>query len=59
MMRSAETGGVDLDAASEELSRLAVVERSITLPSLETVLAAAEGCEATQISRRRVCNGSP
>jgi len=32
-----------LDAATEELSRLEVVESSITLPSLETLLAAAEG----------------
>jgi hypothetical protein len=34
---------VDLDAAPEELSQLEVVEPSIMLPSLETVLAAAEG----------------
>jgi hypothetical protein len=34
---------VDLDAATEELRRLQVVEPSIVLPSLETVLAAAEG----------------
>ena len=34
---------VDLDAATEELSRLQVVEPSVMLPPLETVLAAAEG----------------
>lgn len=34
---------VDLDAATEQLSRLQVVEPSITLPPLETVLATAEG----------------
>ena len=34
---------MDLDATSDELSRLEVVEPSITLPSLETELAAAEG----------------
>jgi hypothetical protein len=34
---------VDLDAATEELGRLQVVEPSVTLPPLETVLAAAEG----------------
>jgi hypothetical protein len=40
-MRSAETGDGDLDEASDELSRLEKVELSITLPSLETVRAAA------------------
>src|SRR5215211_7860980 len=34
---------VDLDAATEVLSRLQVAEPSVTLPPLETVLAAAEG----------------
>ena len=34
---------VDLDAATEALSQLQVVEPSIELPPLETVLAAAEG----------------
>ena len=34
---------VDLDAATAELNRLQVVEPTITLPPLETVLAAAEG----------------
>jgi DNA invertase Pin-like site-specific DNA recombinase len=34
---------VDLDAAMQELDRLQVVEPSVTLPPLETVLAAAEG----------------
>ena len=34
---------MDLDAATEALSRLQVVEPSMTLPPLETVLAAAEG----------------
>ena len=33
----------DLDAATEELSRLQTVEPTVTLPPLETVLAAAEG----------------
>ena len=33
----------DLDAATEELSRLQVAEPSVALPPLETVLAAAEG----------------
>jgi hypothetical protein len=33
----------DLDAATEELNRLEVVEPSVALPSLEIVLAAAEG----------------
>ena len=32
-----------------------MVEPSLTLPSLETVLAAAEGWEAAQVSRLRVC----
>jgi hypothetical protein len=43
MTRSVETGDVDLDAASDELGRLEIVELSITLPSLETVRAAAKG----------------
>src|SRR5215218_6039245 len=34
---------VDLDAATEELTRLEVVEPRVELPSLEMVLAAAEG----------------
>jgi DNA invertase Pin-like site-specific DNA recombinase len=34
---------VDLDAATQELDRLRVVEPGVTLPPLETVLAAAEG----------------
>jgi hypothetical protein len=34
---------VDLDAATKALSQLQVVELSVTLPPLETVLAAAEG----------------
>jgi hypothetical protein len=50
-----DTARVDLDATSKELSRLEVVEPRITLPSLETGLAAAEGWEAVQGSRRRVC----
>ncbi len=50
-----DTARVDLDAASDELSRRDVVELSITLPSLETVLAAAERWGAAKVSRRRVC----
>ena len=34
---------VDLDAATEALNQLQVVEPSVALPPLETVLAAAEG----------------
>src|SRR5215216_6018847 len=45
----------DLDATSEERGRLEVVEPSITLPSLEAGLAAAEGREVAHRSRRRVC----
>jgi hypothetical protein len=41
---------VDLDAATEELGRLQVVEPSVALPPLETVLAAAEGWGAAMRS---------
>jgi hypothetical protein len=33
----------DLDAATETLNQLQAIEPSVTLPPLETVLAAAEG----------------
>jgi hypothetical protein len=48
-----------LDAATEELSRLEVVASSITLPSLETVLAAAEGWEAASSRLRWVSVAKP